>query len=142
MPGAITGCFRSTSRPKQWKVRLFCLACWGLSINPTRLLWMTSASRWLCCSSGRWWPCRIDACSAAFFARSKDLRPQVDMFQRLRAVGRYDIKASLLEEALPPGSDMAEWVRDALAHYWGGPKLTQNPLLNLADRPAGIYRAQ
>ena len=26
---------------------------------------------------------------------------------------------------------MAEWVRDALTHYWGGPKLTQNPLLNL-----------
>ncbi len=65
------------------------------------------------------------------FRSLEDLRPQVDMFQRLRAVGRYDSKASLLEETLPPGSDMSEWVRDALAHYWGGPKLTQNPLLNL-----------
>ncbi len=65
------------------------------------------------------------------FRSLEDLRPQVDMFQRLRAVGRYNSKASLLEEALPPESDMAEWVRDALTHYWGGPKLTQNPLLNL-----------
>jgi hypothetical protein len=65
------------------------------------------------------------------FRSLEDLRPQVDMFQRLRAVGRYEGKASLLEEALPPEIDMAEWVRDALTHYWGGPKLTQNPLLNL-----------
>jgi ribosomal protein S7 len=65
------------------------------------------------------------------FRSLEDLRPEVDMFQRLRAVGRYDSKTSLLEETLPPESDMAEWVRDALTHYWGGPKLTQNPLLNL-----------
>jgi hypothetical protein len=65
------------------------------------------------------------------FRSLEDLRPQVDMFQHLRAVGRYDSKTNLLEETLPPESDMAEWVRDALTHYWGGPKLTQNPLLNL-----------
>ncbi len=65
------------------------------------------------------------------FRSLEDLRPQVDMFQRMRAVGRYDSKTNLLEESLPPESDMAEWVREALTHYWGGPKLTQNPLLNL-----------
>jgi hypothetical protein len=65
------------------------------------------------------------------FRSLEDLRPQVDMFQRLRAISRYDSKTSLLEETLPPESDMAGWVRDALTHYWGGPKLTQNPLLNL-----------
>ena len=85
------------------------------------------------------------------FRSLEDLRPQVDMFQRLRAVGRYDSKASLLEESLPPESDMAEWVRDALVHYWGGPKLTQNPLLNLQivqqafkdhnDNPANALRS-
>ncbi|MGD0877273.1 MAG: histidine kinase N-terminal 7TM domain-containing protein [Anaerolineales bacterium] len=85
------------------------------------------------------------------FRSLEDLRPQVDMFQRLRAVGQHDSKASLLEETLPPGSDMAEWVRDALAHYWGGPKLTQNPLLNLQivqqafkehnDNPANALRS-
>jgi len=85
------------------------------------------------------------------FRSLEDLRPQVDLFQRLRAFGRYDSKASLLEETLPPGSDMSEWVRDALAHYWGGPKLTQNPLLNLQivqqafkehnDNPANALRS-
>jgi hypothetical protein len=65
------------------------------------------------------------------FRSLEDLRPQVDMFQRLRAVGRYDSKASLLQETLPPEADIANWVRDALTHYWGGPKLTQNPLLQL-----------
>jgi hypothetical protein len=85
------------------------------------------------------------------FRSLEDLRPQVDMFQRLRAVAQHDSKVSLLEETLPPGSDMAEWVRDALAHYWGGPKLTQNPLLNLQivqqafkehnDNPANALRS-
>jgi len=85
------------------------------------------------------------------FHSLEGLRPQVDMFQRLRAVGRFDSKASLLEETLPPESDMAEWVRDALTHYWGGPKLTQNPLLNLQivqrafkdhnDSPANALRS-
>ncbi len=87
----------------------------------------------------------------SIFRSLEDLRPQVDMFQRLRAVGRYDSKTSLLEESLPPESDMAEWVRDALTHYWGGPKLTQNPLLNLQivqqafkehnDNPANALRS-
>ena len=65
------------------------------------------------------------------FRSLEDLRPQMDMFQRLRAVGRFDSKTQLLQETLPPESDLADWVRDALTHYWGGPKLTQNPLLNL-----------
>jgi hypothetical protein len=65
------------------------------------------------------------------FRSLEDLRPQVEMFQRLRAVGRYNSKTSLLEVSLPPESDMTDWVRDALTHYWGGPKLTLNPLLNL-----------
>ena len=67
----------------------------------------------------------------SIFRSLEDLRPQVDLFQRLRAVARYDSKTSLLEETLPPESDLADWVREALTHYWGGPKLTQNPLLNL-----------
>jgi hypothetical protein len=85
------------------------------------------------------------------FRSIEDLRPQVDMFQRLRAVGRYDSKTTLLQETMLPESDMAEWVREALTHYWGGPKLTQNPLLNLLivresfkehnDNPANALRA-
>jgi hypothetical protein len=79
------------------------------------------------------------------------LRPQVDMFQRLRAVGRYDSKTSLLESPLPPEADLFDWVKDALTHYWGGPKLSQSPLLQLQivqdafddhdDNPANALRS-
>ena len=67
----------------------------------------------------------------AVFNSLEDLQPQVDIIQRLRAVGRYDSMTSLLADTLPPESDLANWVKDALVHYWGGPKLTTSPLLHL-----------
>ena len=65
------------------------------------------------------------------FRSLQDLQPQMDMLQRLRAAGRYDSRANLLSEDLPPESDLANWVKDALTHYWGGPKLTNSPLMRL-----------
>jgi hypothetical protein len=65
------------------------------------------------------------------FRSLEDLEPEVDMIQRWRAAGRYDSSASLLTETLPPESDLANLVKDALTHYWGGPKLTTSPLLQL-----------
>jgi len=65
------------------------------------------------------------------FRSLEDLEPQVDLIQRMRAAGRYDSKTNLLSEEFAPDSDIATWVKDALNHYWGGPKLTQSPLLNL-----------
>ncbi len=65
------------------------------------------------------------------FRSLEDLQPQVEMIQRLRAVGRYDSRVSLLTEALPLEADLATWVKDALTHYWGGPKLTNTPLMKL-----------
>ena len=65
------------------------------------------------------------------FRSLEDLQPQMDMLQRIRAAGRYDSRASLLTEPLPDESDMADWVKDALTHYWGGPKLINSPLMKL-----------
>lgn len=65
------------------------------------------------------------------FRSLENLQPQMDMVQRLRAFGRYDSRVNLLAEELPPESDLANWVKDALTHYWGGPKLTQSPLIKL-----------
>jgi hypothetical protein len=65
------------------------------------------------------------------FRSLRDLQPQMDMLQRMRAAGRYDSRANLLSENLPPESDLANWVKDALTHYWGGPKLTNSPLMHL-----------
>lgn len=64
------------------------------------------------------------------FLSLEDLSPQVNLIQRLRAAGQYDREGVLVsEEHLPQESDLANWVKDALTHYWGGPKLTQNPLM-------------
>jgi hypothetical protein len=65
------------------------------------------------------------------FRSLEDLQPQMDMLQRLRAVGRYDSRANLLSDDVLPKADLANWVKDALTHYWGGPKLTNSPLMEL-----------
>ncbi|MBI1855662.1 MAG: hypothetical protein HYR93_07340 [Chloroflexi bacterium] len=65
------------------------------------------------------------------FRSLQDIQPQVDLIQRMRAAGRYDSRASVMTEDLPPEADLADWVKDALTHYWGGPKLTNSPLMRL-----------
>jgi hypothetical protein len=65
------------------------------------------------------------------FRSLEDLQPQIELLQRMRAVGRYDSSTSLLTEPLPEESELADWVKDALTHYWGGPKLTNSPLMKL-----------
>ncbi len=63
----------------------------------------------------------------------RDLQPELEGIQRVRgalAVGHrqsvQDLDHSLVEHPRFP-----TWVKDALSHYWGGPKLTENPLLDL-----------
>lgn len=65
------------------------------------------------------------------FRSLADIQPQVEMIQRMRAAGRYDTRTSLLTEPALQEADLANWVKDALTHYWGGPKLTNNPLIKL-----------
>ncbi|MFO7624299.1 MAG: histidine kinase N-terminal 7TM domain-containing protein [Anaerolineales bacterium] len=66
------------------------------------------------------------------FSSLQTLTPQMDMVQRLRAAARYDGSPLLTvpQETLEYKT-LSRWVKDALGHYWGGPKLTQSPLLNL-----------
>jgi hypothetical protein len=65
------------------------------------------------------------------FRSLEDLQPQMEMLQKFRAAGRYDSTANLLSEPVFEESDLVEWVKDALTHYWGGPKLTNSPLMKL-----------
>lgn len=65
------------------------------------------------------------------FRSLADIQPQVEMIQRMRAASRYDTSASLLTAPIPHEADLANWVKDALTHYWGGPKFMNNPLANL-----------
>jgi len=60
------------------------------------------------------------------------LRPADDFIPRLRAVARYNQQQVLTpRDALPPSAELAQWVKDALSHYWGGPKLSRSPLTRL-----------
>ena len=36
-----------------------------------------------------------------------------------------------MDEEMLPQENMIQWVKDALTHYWGGPRLTESPLLQL-----------
>ncbi|MEX1247759.1 MAG: hypothetical protein WEA61_04710 [Anaerolineales bacterium] len=65
-------------------------------------------------------------------ASLETIGPRVDLIQRLRAASRFDQSEVLSEAAaLPEYLDLVDWVKDALTHYWGGPKLTQSPLHGL-----------
>ena len=65
------------------------------------------------------------------FRSLEDLQPQMDMLQRIRAAGRYDSTTNLLTDPRLEEADLADWVKDALTHYWGGPKLSNSPLMKL-----------
>ncbi len=60
-----------------------------------------------------------------------ELSTKVEVIQQLRAAGRFDQAKVLSGEEPLPKSDFSQWVKDALTHYWGGPKLTDSPLLKL-----------
>jgi hypothetical protein len=66
------------------------------------------------------------------FTSVEELTPQVEMIQRLRAAARYDgTEVLTAAEISLDDRDMSKWVKDALSHYWGGPKLSQSPLMDL-----------
>ena len=67
------------------------------------------------------------------FKAMDGLVPQVEEIHRMRAAARYigsDAFTSPLK-TIAKDSDLVQLVRDALTHYWGGPRLTESPLLRL-----------
>jgi hypothetical protein len=66
------------------------------------------------------------------FSSLEVLTPQVELIQRLRAASRYEGAGALTDPDISiERHNLAKWVKDALSHYWGGPKLSQSPLLRL-----------
>jgi len=59
------------------------------------------------------------------------LQPEVDYIQELIANSSYNQKSIYRNGSAQVPGEFTDWVKDALTHYWGGPKLTNNPLLNL-----------
>lgn len=58
------------------------------------------------------------------------LQLEVDYIQDLRASASYNQQRIYGSEKRSAPDEMTDWVKDALTHYWGGPKLTNNPLMN------------
>lgn len=65
------------------------------------------------------------------FTTLENMDSQVEMIQALRAAGRYDSQGVLVDDQSLATTEMTQWIKDALTHYWGGPKLTENPLNSL-----------
>jgi hypothetical protein len=69
------------------------------------------------------------------FSALEQIIPEIEQVQRWRSAVRYSgsPRPTLETPADSPLSspDFTQWVKDALSHYWGGPKLTQSPLLKL-----------
>lgn len=88
---------------------------------------------------------------AQIFSAMESLSPQVAYIQTLSAAGRYDREAILGDNPERLHANLDQWVKDALTHYWGGPHLTENPLLRLhivqariiegKENPANALRA-
>jgi len=74
------------------------------------------------------------------FATLQSILPDLERIQEWRSAVRYATPSFDRQQSgrdLPVGqSTWQQWVKDALSHYWGGPKLTESPLveLNLVHR--------
>ena len=65
------------------------------------------------------------------FSALERIVPEIEDIQRRRGVVHYVGEQALSGFSLLEAAEFRQWVRDALAHYWGGPKLTTSPLLSL-----------
>lgn len=68
------------------------------------------------------------------FGALRRIIPEMERMQAWRSVVQYpgsDPLPQLDPDSLVEQPDFERWVKDALTHYWGGPKLTTSPLLRL-----------
>ncbi len=63
------------------------------------------------------------------FEALRPILPEIEVMQALRGAVPYVITSK--EDTLVNNPEFTEWVRGALTHFWGGPKLSRSPLLNL-----------
>ncbi len=69
----------------------------------------------------------------SIFDTLRRIIPELDRIQRWRSTVRYVDTRPLEAIAESPvyAPEYLQWVKDALTHYWGGPKLSRSPLLQL-----------
>jgi hypothetical protein len=72
------------------------------------------------------------------FDALRQIIPDIDRIQQMRSVSPYlsqesdsSAASALLDPSPVDNPEFEAWVKDALSHYWGGPKLTRSPLAQL-----------
>jgi hypothetical protein len=65
------------------------------------------------------------------FGAFQQIMPEIEDIQRRRSELHYVGEKALAGFSVVEAPEFRQWVRDALSHYWGGPKLTTSPLLAL-----------
>lgn len=82
------------------------------------------------------------------FVALRRIIPDIERIQQWRGVVPYAALESDVEPAvalLDPSPihspEFEDWVKDALSHYWGGPKLTRSPLVQLRVVRDALQRA-
>jgi hypothetical protein len=66
------------------------------------------------------------------FVALQQIMPDIERIQKQRQLMRYVTSLPQPINGSPINDpSFAQWVKDALSHYWGGPKLTHSPLLDM-----------
>jgi len=67
------------------------------------------------------------------FDTLRRILPDIERLQRWRDATRYagTPPMQIIKDSPIYSPEFQQWVKDALSHYWGGPKLTESPLLGL-----------
>lgn len=67
------------------------------------------------------------------FDTLRRILPNIERLHRWQDATRYadSPPMQIIEDSPIYAPEFQQWVKDALGHYWGGPKLTQSPLLRL-----------
>jgi hypothetical protein len=74
--------------------------------------------------------------------------PDIERIQQIRSLAPYlaqegdtDAVTAMLDPSPVDSPEFEAWVKDALSHYWGGPKLTRSPLVQLRVVNDVLYEA-
>jgi len=65
------------------------------------------------------------------FTLVRDTIPTIIHLQQTHGSPRFNAREGASPVITASDADFVRWVWDALRHFWGGPKLSENPLLNL-----------
>jgi len=82
---------------------------------------------------------RDRATQEQLFLTMEQLNPQNELIQQLRVAGRYNRNGILNLQSSFEKNEIRQAVKDALTHYWGGPRLTESPLMKLKVVEGALY---